>query len=336
MLATRLASPILLLLLAPACVFYAGDDDDCQYGGGEGEPGADYYDPGLRNPDTGECVYLGGGGGGGGECDACGNCPPSATTDEAGAEAPTPTWGTCDSPCSGLDEFTCLATSACRAIYTGGDELTFAECWATDQTGPIQGGSCDGLDATTCSMHDDCSAVHVSGCAAGDGDGSGGADVPVDPCTTVGVFGYCTPERVSCASSDECPGDQECNAETVCLPAPGCSGDAGGDGLQECPDVCYGYCVGGSSDPGSCEGEVTCDEGAPACPPGSTAGIADGCYTGYCIPLEDCDGAPACAEIAEEMSCVERTDCTPIYEGVDCVCDDVDCTCADWVFESCE
>lgn len=278
----RLASPVLLLLLlAPGCIFYSGDDDDCYYGGGGREPGADYYDPGQRNPDTGECVYFGGGGGG--QCDACGNCPPGA---EDGLQAPAPTWGSCESQCTGLDELTCLETSACRAIYSGGDALAFADCWAVDQTGPIQGGGCEGLDATTCSMHDDCAAVHLDTCATGGGDGDGDAPEPV-PCGGIGAFGYCMAE-------------------------------------------------GNEPDPGSCEGEVMCDATPPECPDGSTPGIADGCYTGYCIPLADCEGAPACGEIGEEASCVERADCTPIYEGVDCVCDEVDCTCADWVFESCE
>jgi hypothetical protein len=291
----RLAWPVLLLLLAPACVFYADDDDDpCQYGGGDVDPGggADYYDPGLRNPDTGECVYEGGGGGGGGGggCDACGNCPPRGEeTDSAGADAaqePLPTWGTCEGQCTGLDEETCMATSACRAIYVGGgDALTYADCWAVDTTGPIQGGGCDGLDATTCSMHDDCSAVHEPACPDGDAAGIE-APEPVD-CTTPGAFGFCIAE-----------------------------GETGG--------------------PGECEGEVTCDGLLPDCPEGTTPGIADGCYTGYCIPLEDCDGAPACAELADESSCVDRADCVPIYEGVDCECADIDCTCADWVFTSCE
>ena len=290
-----LATPALLALLASGCVFYAGDDDDdpCKYGGG-GDPGgaADpVYDPGQRNPDTGQCEYFGGGGGGGGGgCDACGNCPPlGEETDppdgDAAEPAPTPTWGYCESQCTGLDEATCIETSACRAIYVGGDTVTYADCWAVDQTGPIQGGGCDGLDATTCSMHDDCSAVHLPACD--DGSGAGGAEAPVDTCATPGVFGFCIAE-------------------------------------------------GAGPVPGECEGEVTCDQIAPDCPDGTTPGIADGCYTGYCIPLEDCEAAPACAELADEASCVERVDCTPIYEGVDCTCDDVECTCADWTFSSCE
>ena len=158
-----LATPALLALLASGCVFYAGDDDDdpCKYGGGDVDNGgaADpIYDPGQRNPDTGQCEYFGGGGGGGGGggCDACGNCPPDETDPGAGdaAEpAPTPTWGYCESACTGLDEATCVATSACRAIYVSGETVTYADCWSVDQTGPIQGGGCDGLDATTCSMH---------------------------------------------------------------------------------------------------------------------------------------------------------------------------------------
>jgi hypothetical protein len=288
----RLASPALVLLLTSGCVFYADDDDDpCQYGGGdvdmggdEGAPG-DYYDPGLRNPETGQCEYYGGGGGGGGGgCDdRCGPCPAGA--EPVADPIALPSWGSCESQCTGLDEATCLETSACRAIYVGGDALTYADCWAVDTSGPIQGGGCEGLDATTCSMHDDCSAVHQSSCPDG---GEGGAEAPEPTdCTTPGAFGYCVAE-----------------SET--------------------------------GDPGACTGEVTCDGLLPDCPEGTTPGIADGCYTGYCIPLEECDDLPACGELADETSCIERADCTPIYEGVNCDCAGDACTCDDWIFTSCE
>lgn len=41
-------------------------------------------------------------------------------------------------------------------------------------------------------------------------------------------------------------------------------------------------------DPGSCTGVIACRSAEPACPPGTIAGIANGCYTGYCIPQSDC------------------------------------------------
>lgn len=87
--------------------------------------------------------------------------------------------------------------------------------------------------------------------------------------------------------------------------------------------------------PGSCVGEVSCEMVAPLCPDNTIAGRLDGCWTGYCIPIDQCDGLPACAAL-DETGCVGRDDCSPLYEGVDCSCEGEACVCADWSFASCE
>jgi hypothetical protein len=43
--------------------------------------------------------------------------------------------------------------------------------------------------------------------------------------------------------------------------------------------------------PGDCTGAILCNAAPPACPTGTTPGIANGCYTGYCIPNIYC-GSP--------------------------------------------
>jgi hypothetical protein len=279
---------VLLLTAASGCYFYS-DDDDCQYGGGvrtDGE-GAAQYDPGQRNPETGVCEYFGGGGGGGGGCaDPCQPCAEPATGED---RAPTPTWGYCESQCTGLDEASCTEASGCRAIYTSNcidadciDEPLYVDCWSTDMQGPIQGGGCEGLDSYTCSMHDDCSAVHYPAC---DQAGDQAEPAPV-PCGAAG-FGYCTPE-------------------------------------------------GETADPGNCYDPVTCDQAEPDCPEGTTPGIKNGCYTGFCIPLDQCEDAPACAALPDEASCIDRADCNPIYRGENCTCEETVCTCETWIYESCE
>ena len=287
----RLAALAALLLSAGSGCFFYSDDDDCQYGGvptdeAEGD-GAAQYDPGQRNPETGVCEYFGGGGGGGGGCnDPCNPCPDSPA--EEPDRAPLPTWGFCESQCTGLAEAACVEASGCRAIYTSNcidqdcvDEPLYVDCWATDMQGPIQGGGCTGLDSFTCSMHDDCSAVHYSTCPGAPGD-------QADPACLAANFGYCTPE-------------------------------------------------GETGDPGNCYDPVTCDQLPPECPDETTPGIKDGCYTGFCIPLDQCEDAPACAELADEVSCIARADCKPIYSGEDCTCDEIGvCTCETWIYESCE
>lgn len=265
----------LTLLTVPLTACTSGGDDDCLYGA-EDVPALAAP---LRNPESGQCEDWGGGGGGGG-CDWA-----------TGADlAPVPDWATCYGYCDSLDETSCLSASGCRAIYAsdcpeGSDcfteNFTFAGCWGTAPSGPIEGGGCDGLDAQSCSRHDDCVAHHYPGVCP--------ADAPCDP-TQVGNFEACAPE----------PGDP---------------GDPAGN--------CY--------DP------AMCAQPAPACPDGTIAGVKNGCWTGYCIPVAQCEPPPSCADTPTEQGCIARADCSPIYQGVDCTCDAAgNCTCSDWVYKSCE
>ena len=127
-----------------------------------------------------------------------------------------------------------------------------------------------------------------------------------------------------------------CNAGEVCLSPPGCEDSP--DGFIDCDAACYGYCVPDDTpDPGNCSGEVFCDALPPACPADTLPGIKDGCWTGYCIPLAQCEDLPiACAEIGNESQCIDRADCTPLYEGGDCTCDELgNCECTDLHFVAC-
>ena len=327
----RLASiaGALACLTASGCNLYSNSDDDCSYGGGTynggAAPGAAVA--GQRDPSSGQCVYYGGGG----TCDdPCAPCPATGAADQAAM----PSWGYCQSQCTGLDEQTCVGTSGCRAIYTDqcngqpgcNSAPVYSECWLTDMTGPIEGGGCDGLDAYTCSQHDDCVAIHQQDCSGGTD--PGGA-TPV--ACTVGGFLSCGAEPGD-GGAGSCTGDVTCDVAPPVCPANATPGIA---------DGCYtGYCIPLDScqthTPGQCYADVTCGDAAPLCPDGTTPGIADGCYTGYCIPLDKCEAAPACAGITVEATCVARQDCAPYYRGEGCSCDDTGCTCSDWVFDSCE
>jgi hypothetical protein len=316
----RLLALVFMVASSTGCLLMNGDDDDCEYGGvptRDGE-GAAVYDPGIRNPDTGLCEYWNTGGGG--ECDACGNCPDAPNQDD---RAPTPTWGSCESGCEGLDQATCETTGGCRAILTSAcitadcqDTPVFAACWPTDTTGPVQGGGCEGLDAFSCSLHDDCSAVHQQDNGA------------------AGTFGYCTPEGDATGGPGSCDGTMTCERVSPACPEGTTPGIANGCYTDYC--IPLEDCGDGDPDPGSCYGPLTADGPAPACPEGTLPGRSNGLYTGYCIPQEACEEQPACAETIGEASCVARDDCTPIYEGVDCSCEADACECADWVFSHCE
>ena len=132
--------------------------------------------------------------------------------------------------------------------------------------------------------------------------------------------------------------------DCVAIHENGCGPTPPGDGDAADPIWCgYGNFVScgeevTTPDPGKCYGEVLCDGPPPTCPPNTLPGVLDGCWSGYCIPVDDCEPPPvACASIGDETTCVDRFDCTPLYEGVDCVCDEFGmCECADWLFVSCE
>jgi hypothetical protein len=352
----------LALILCTAVVGLSACDDTC-------EPY--YYDNDIaveerRNPNTGLCepwgTYPGGN-----SCDDVYLAGNSNNTAE-----PIPDWPQCYGQCSGLDEQTCQSTPGCQAGYTGnGVEWAFYECWQTTDYSWDQR-DCELLDAYACVTRDDCVKRHDSYQRAE------GAKAPalVIP---LGNFIECASEEDApqgCYSDGECGVGYTCTAEEECLPPPGCVPGA------PCDDVCYGYCVPDGTDPGTCDGVVTCERVEPNCPTGTVPGVKDGCYTdvciplsecggnhavgkcygevacdveapacpdgtlpglevggcwtGYCIPVNMCEVAPACLTMSTEAQCISREDCTALYEGVDCTCNGDVCDCTSWNYASCE
>lgn len=271
------------LVLLPACHLYFGGDDDCpDYGGVRGGAASadEAFDPGrnLRDPQSGTCQYFGGRGSGGTQlpCDSrCGPCadePPPDGFEPSEDAAPLPTWGLCESACTGLGEDACLAAPGCRGIYSdvvcAGDTcvpVRFAECWATDQE-QLPPATCGGLDADNCSRHDDCIAVHEPTC--------------IGDAITCPLGGF---DRCAAEPSGE-PG--ECWGEVLC------------DGLPpECPaDTTPGVAEGCWT--GECISIEECEGLPPAC---DTLGNETACIgRSDCTPYyrgEDC----TCA--GNECSC---------------------------------
>lgn len=96
--------------------------------------------------------------------------------------------------------------------------------------------------------------------------------------------------------------------------------------------------------PASCNGTVTCLVLAPTCPSGEVPTITNGCWTAICQPIAACDVPPPCADINDAADCLTRSDCGATYTGIDCTGSDgsacvsgaSDCTCASYVFASCQ
>lgn len=202
----------------------------------------------------------------------------------------------------------------------------------SDQAQPSWGyceSECSFLDETTCQETSGCRAVYIDHCTD-------------DPCTTEPTFSECWSvdmtgpiqgggcdglDAFTCSQHDDC----------VAVHADSCGG--GGDGLADPACVAADFLRCGDepnrTGAGNCYDEVTCDEAAPECPPETLPGVLDGCYTGFCIPLDQCEAAPAC-DTVDETTCVGRADCAPSYRGVDCICDVNGCTCASFEFTGCD
>jgi hypothetical protein len=306
------------LLFAGCNLYFGGGGDDCK----------DYADDvavwELRNPQTGECEAQYGGGGGGGCYDA------APVNTGIGA---LPNWPTCGGACDALAENECLATAGCHAEYTGftcppgydcaalWSGTQFWTCSATAPYAPEPRPACWGLDAQSCAGRDDCASVY---------------QIPEDP-PDHHSFNQCTPEpsadvcgaidcglgshcEPQCYPCDKVNPDDVCmtQCQPTCVPdvescatidcGPGahceeyCAGACDPNSDGPCPDVCKAACVSDGNDPGECYGAVACDAKPPACPAGTTPGVTNACWSGYCIPTSECshdpgtcDGKVACA-----------------------------------------
>jgi hypothetical protein len=173
----------------------------------------------------------------------------------------------------------------------------------------------DACDTTTCGAGEHCELQ----CTPTD---------PMDPSTGMSdCTATCVPDDglgcdlITCQTGQHCI---ETCAETPCMDPAGC------------PDLCRGECV--PDGPGDCNGIVLCDAAPPPCPTGTHPGVENGCWTGYCIPDDQCENPPppACEEETNEMACQARAECMPIYTGTCWVNPDGSYTCTDTAFVRCE
>jgi hypothetical protein len=225
--------------------------------------------------------------------------------------------------------------------YCGSDgyyTCTGDNCTWASATCPQGGGS-----GFSCTTNTDCAA----GCFCQDG-----------TCQEAGF----------CGDTQQCPDGFHCDARSSCVPDT-CSMDSDCLAGQACVGgmctttcVCsndreaiaggFGYCdearstcMPGTDPAGSCVGAVTCNTTAPTCAAGEVALIKDGCYTGSCRAIAQCDLAPTCAAITHETDCLARTaDCTAVYighnctnnMGQSCTSGSANCTCETFTFGACE
>lgn len=202
-------------------------------------------------------------------------------------------------------------TGTCQAYGYGYDCADPCQPCAEPAIAYPDWGYCDGrceiLDESTCKTTSGCRAVYAGSefheCWSTSQSG------PIQGGNCVGL------DANSCSQHDDCVAIHAAGAPIGTFAS--CANETGG------------------VDPGSCVGQVACDALPPACPSGTIPGRTNSCWTGYCIPFAQCDQLPACSEL-DEMGCIDRDDCAPIYEGQNCSCNGGSCTCQSWTFETCQ
>lgn len=234
-----------------------------------------------------------------------------------------------------------LALSSCTLYF--GDDGYYDDSWSDDYS---DGGWYCGSDfdcASGCYC-DDAGYCQEAGYCTTDADCADGyqCDEARNSCDPDGTSG-CT-DNSECASGCYCDPESESSWEG-CVESCYCTTDA------EAQNQGWGFCdeerttcmPGTDPDAGSCGGDITCAFGAPTCPPNEVPLIKDGCWTGECAAVLDCDVNPTCEVLNTEFSCLDRSDCFPVYTGTNCTNEggtacqagDSGCTCENYEFDEC-
>jgi Cys-rich repeat protein len=315
-------SLVLLVVLLGGCgLYWGGDDGDdviCNKAY-EAVPAEGFVDP-----STGQCQYYGGGYPCDGTCGPCAETTgqgyaapdwascysPCSYLDQNSCEATagchadfydngsfwqcvgTPPTGAIEGgSCQGLDAQTCSEHDDCVSnyAYDPSGNTRYETCAPENQQYCLADSDCGSgqrCDTSVCNQPNcppdaDCGSVCEGVC------------VPDAACSNVdcGMGYHCEETCYPCDTTDGSMCDPYCSPS--CVPDQTCASVDCGPGYEcamECSSgTCYPACIpvnGGG--PGDCNGTVTCNSAPPTCPANTTPGVANGCYTGYCIPLNQC------------------------------------------------
>jgi hypothetical protein len=200
-----------------------------------------------------------------------------------------------------------------------------------------------------CTTSTDCAA----GCYCANGMCTEGGFCATD--ADCGSGFHCDTSRSSCVPNppNTCNYDNQCAQGQYCAPSTNtctatctCTNDAQAisAGFGWC-DTTRDTCLPGQNPAGTCAGDVsaTCSTAEPQCPTGQVPLLIDSCWNGNCVAYASCNLPPVCSHINDEMDCLNRSDCSGIYDGIACTkpdgsachSGDTNCTCQSYVFAAC-
>lgn len=181
-------------------------------------------------------------------------------------------------------------TLACESFGGGGCNIECGPCPAvaelTEPTPPLPSWGtcfhgCESLtNETDCAKDSHCRVVKDVACAIrGDCVTDFLGCLPTDRSARPDVDCFAARDGFTCSQSSACTAYHRGSGSLLDLSPPA-------------PTRNFATCAPEGKSPGKCWATATCARPAPACPVGSRAGVAEGCYTGGCIPLDVCEPQP--------------------------------------------
>jgi hypothetical protein len=165
--------------------------------------------------------------------------------------------GTCDPACG-----------PCPALATARTPTPPLPSWG------VCGSSCEGEGEASCAAREDCRVVRDVVCAV-----EGTCETDFVGCFATDMFVDPTVECFAAVDGTSCSRNPACTAfhRNACSPAD-----------PSCPRE-FSLCMPEGGTPGRCFEPVACDALPPPCPVGTQPGVLGACYSGACIPDQDCE-----------------------------------------------
>ena len=173
-------------------------------------------------------------------------------------------------------------TLTCQSFGSTCDDAC-GPCPAADPSQPVPtwgtcGSACNELTESECSTDPECRVIKDVRCVIG------------EDCTT--DFLGCFPTDQGIEPTLDCFAAEDgttCSRSNACVAMHRAECSGGGAAIPpECLRT-FALCAPEGVDPGRCHEVATCDRAAPACGTDETPGVANGCYTGACIPDDVCE-----------------------------------------------